>query len=126
MTAELLCCVLCVVCRPDVLPPPVLQELSKLQDRIEPFSTTEARAMVEKELGAPIDTLFSEFSAKPIAAASLAQVGAVCEECHASGMHCWVLLPLCNVQSGASSRQGQTRQAKLSSATRMDMHCCCL
>jgi len=26
--------------RPDVLPPPVLQELSKLQDRIEPFSTT--------------------------------------------------------------------------------------
>lgn len=57
-----------------MLPPPVLQELSKLQDRIEPFSTTEARAMVEKELGAPIDTLFSEFSAKPIAAASLAQV----------------------------------------------------
>jgi ubiquinone biosynthesis protein len=69
----LLLLLLCL-CRPDVLSPPVLQELSKLQDRIEPFSTTEARAMVEKELGAPIDTLFSEFSAKPIAAASLAQV----------------------------------------------------
>jgi hypothetical protein len=26
-------------CRPDVLPPPVLAELSKLQDRLAPFST---------------------------------------------------------------------------------------
>lgn len=32
--------------RPDVLPPPVLAELSKLQDRLEPFSTAEARRMV--------------------------------------------------------------------------------
>jgi predicted unusual protein kinase regulating ubiquinone biosynthesis (AarF/ABC1/UbiB family) len=37
----------------------------------------EARALVEKELGAPIETLFSEFSEQPIAAASLAQVRAV-------------------------------------------------
>jgi hypothetical protein len=34
--------------RPDVLPPPVMRELAKLQDKIEPFSTPEARAMVEK------------------------------------------------------------------------------
>ena len=60
--------------RPDVLPPPVMKELAKLQDRIEPFSTDEARAMIEADLGSPIDTIFSEFSIKPIAAASLAQV----------------------------------------------------
>ncbi|GIM02717.1 hypothetical protein Vretimale_7548 [Volvox reticuliferus] len=60
--------------RPDVLPPDVLRELAKLQDRIEPFPTDQARAVVEKELGAPLDQIFSEFSEKPIAAASLAQV----------------------------------------------------
>jgi ubiquinone biosynthesis protein len=54
-----------------------MAELGKLQDRIEPFSTPEARRIVEKELGQPIDQLFSEFSAEPIGAASLAQVWAV-------------------------------------------------
>lgn len=33
--------------------------------------------MIERELGAPIDEIFSEFSEKPVAAASLAQVGVV-------------------------------------------------
>lgn len=60
--------------RPDVLPPPVMKELAKLQDRIEPFSTAEARRVVEAELKAPLDSIFSSFSEKPIAAASLAQV----------------------------------------------------
>ncbi|GAB4820938.1 hypothetical protein N2152v2_007984 [Parachlorella kessleri] len=60
--------------RPDVLPPAVMTELAKLQDKIQPFSTLEARALIERELRAPIDTFFSEFSEEPIAAASLAQV----------------------------------------------------
>lgn len=59
-----------------MLPPSVMGELAKLQDKIEPFSTVEARAAVERELGAPIEELFSEFSAEPVAAASLAQVRA--------------------------------------------------
>lgn len=36
----------------------------------------QARAVVAAELGAPVEELFSEFSAEPIAAASLAQVRA--------------------------------------------------
>ena len=60
--------------RPDVLPPPVMKELAKLQDDIAPFPTSEARAVIEAELGQPISVLFSEFSEQPIAAASLAQV----------------------------------------------------
>lgn len=61
--------------RPDVLPPDVMVELARLQDKIKPFSTDEARAIIEADLGAPVDEIFSEFTAEPIAAASLAQVG---------------------------------------------------
>ena len=59
--------------RPDVLPPPVMAELTRLQDGMLTFPTAEARRMVEAELGAPIDTIFSEFGEQPVAAASLAQ-----------------------------------------------------
>ena len=68
-----------------MLPVPVMQELSRLQDNITPFDTTAARAVVETDLGQPIDAIFSEFSERPIAAASLAQVGAV--------LHCMVAPP---------------------------------
>ncbi|KAF5837147.1 hypothetical protein DUNSADRAFT_4767 [Dunaliella salina] len=60
--------------RPDVLPPQIMRQLGLLQDKIEPFSCEEAKAVVEKDLGKPIDELFSEWGDKPIAAASLAQV----------------------------------------------------
>lgn len=57
-----------------MIPPSYLEELSLLQDRIAPFSTKVAFDMIEKELGIPIDMLFSEISPEPIAAASLGQV----------------------------------------------------
>ncbi|KAJ4744993.1 Protein kinase superfamily protein [Rhynchospora pubera] len=60
--------------RPDVIPPAYLEELSLLQDRIAPFSTEEAFRIIEKELGMPVDMLFSEITPEPIAAASLGQV----------------------------------------------------
>ncbi|CAL1141717.1 unnamed protein product [Cladocopium goreaui] len=69
--------------RPDVLPPKTMKELARLQDAairtkmeddIETFSNEEARKVIEKEMGKPVDEIFSSFSEEPIAAASLAQV----------------------------------------------------
>ncbi|MEX0309182.1 MAG: 2-polyprenylphenol 6-hydroxylase [Tateyamaria sp.] len=59
--------------RPDVVGDELAVQLRVLQDKLPPFSVDEAKAEVERELGVPTDTLFSEFSA-PVAAASIAQV----------------------------------------------------
>ncbi|KZV43068.1 hypothetical protein F511_04460 [Dorcoceras hygrometricum] len=60
--------------RPDLIPPSYLNELSLLQDQIAPFSTKIAFDTIEQELALPIDTIFSEISPEPVAAASLGQV----------------------------------------------------
>lgn len=62
--------------RPDLLPAPVLFELQKLCDSVPPFSTQEAIALIEKELGEPISAVFRnlEENSQPVAAASLGQV----------------------------------------------------
>lgn len=57
-----------------MIPPSYLNELSLLQDQIAPFSTKIAFDTIEQELGLPIETLFSEISPEPVAAASLGQV----------------------------------------------------
>ena len=49
-------------------------ELKKLQSKAEPFDNDTALKLIEKELGAPIDDIFSEFDPKPLAAASIGQV----------------------------------------------------
>ncbi|KAL3944970.1 MAG: hypothetical protein SGBAC_000946 [Bacillariaceae sp.] len=60
--------------RPDVLPPPALEELTKLQDSVVPFDTKVAVEQIEKELGGPLGQFFTSISEEPVAAASLAQV----------------------------------------------------
>ncbi|MCB1372798.1 MAG: 2-polyprenylphenol 6-hydroxylase [Rhodobacteraceae bacterium] len=59
--------------RPDVVGHDLASQLTVLQDKLPPFPLNEARAAIARELGQPVDTLFSDFS-EPIAAASLAQV----------------------------------------------------
>lgn len=60
--------------RGDLLPYDWTRELAKLQDQVPPFPFNEARKVVEKELGKPIEQIFFEFSEEPIAAASIGQV----------------------------------------------------
>lgn len=60
--------------RSDIMPPEYLEELSFLQDEVPPVSWDEARQVVESELGAPVEELFTQIDPVPIASASLAQV----------------------------------------------------
>ena len=60
--------------RADLLPPAFLEALTRLQDKVEPFSFEEAEAIVTAELGVKISKAFASFEEKPIAAASLGQV----------------------------------------------------
>ncbi|ADO43479.1 2-polyprenylphenol 6-hydroxylase [Ketogulonicigenium vulgare] len=59
--------------RSDVIGFDLAAELRILQDSLPPFALDEARVEIARELGAPVDTLFSEIS-PAVAAASIAQV----------------------------------------------------
>jgi ubiquinone biosynthesis protein len=63
-----------LACRPDMLPIEYAQELSKLTDSVSPFPFEQAKEIIERDLGAPLDALFAEFDPAPVAAASIAQV----------------------------------------------------
>ncbi|KAK6145041.1 hypothetical protein DH2020_021861 [Rehmannia glutinosa] len=60
--------------RPDLCPPQYLEELAQLQDALPTFPDAEAFSCMERELGRPLDSIFSSISSSPIAAASLGQV----------------------------------------------------
>ena len=60
--------------RRDLLPEDVADELARLQDRVPPFPAAQARRLVEQAFGRPIEALFSQFDAEPVASASIAQV----------------------------------------------------
>ncbi|AOY84271.1 AarF/ABC1/UbiB kinase family protein [Moorena producens JHB] len=60
--------------RPDLIRQDFLDELIKLQDQLPPFDNAIALSIIEQELGRSIQTLFSQISPRPVAAASLGQV----------------------------------------------------
>lgn len=60
--------------RVDLLTPEMADELSQLQHRSTGFDPEVARHVVERELGRPIEEVFSEFETLPFAAASISQL----------------------------------------------------
>ncbi len=60
--------------RYDLLPESFIEEFAKLQDVVPPFPFLEAKAIIESELGKPIDELFESIDLVPMAAASIGQV----------------------------------------------------
>jgi ubiquinone biosynthesis protein len=60
--------------RRDLLPPDIADELAHLQDRVPPFPSDAAVEIVERAFGRPLNEVFVEFTHKPIASASIAQV----------------------------------------------------
>lgn len=66
--------------RPDLIGESYAAALAELQDNVAPFDTATAWEIIESELGAPVAEVFSSISPKPIASASLGQVGRAARE----------------------------------------------
>ncbi|MHC1604683.1 MAG: ABC1 kinase family protein [Candidatus Methanofastidiosia archaeon] len=60
--------------RPDMISSEYVVEFSKLQDSVKPIGFEKIKSQIEKELDAPLDTIFTEIDKTPIASASIAQV----------------------------------------------------
>ncbi len=60
--------------RSDFLPGPYMEALSRLQDRVQPFSYDQVEEIILTELKVRISKAFEQFEPKPLASASLAQV----------------------------------------------------
>ncbi|MGH1525503.1 ABC1 kinase family protein [Leifsonia sp. L25] len=66
--------------RSDLLPPPYLTELSKLQDAAPAVPAAEIVDAIRAELGADVEELFADFDVVPLASASIGQA-------HAAHLH---------------------------------------
>jgi len=60
--------------RADLIGEEIAADLSRLQDRLDPFPTNQARAIIAAELDRTVDDIFESLENEPVAAASIAQV----------------------------------------------------
>ena len=60
--------------RADLLPQPLIDEFEKLQSNVPPFDLQVAKDIIEREMGQPLDEVFSEFDDVPLGSASIGQV----------------------------------------------------
>lgn len=60
--------------RSDVFPPVYVRTLARAQDRLPPRDLAVVRRVVEEDFGRPLESVFTAFSSRAVAAASLAQV----------------------------------------------------
>src|SRR5205823_2997715 len=60
--------------RPDLLPAEFVEELSHLQDKVQPLTEAEVVSVMEEELGVPWEDVFESIDPTPLAAGTIGQV----------------------------------------------------
>ncbi len=66
---------------PSLFPPELVDEMQKCLDQVRPVPIRDIHKIIQKELGAPVHSIFHSFENQPLASASIAQVhGAITKE----------------------------------------------
>ena len=60
--------------RPDLVEEDLMEELTRLQDRVPPFPTGEAFDIIREDAGRDVNAVFATITPEPVAAASIGQV----------------------------------------------------
>jgi ubiquinone biosynthesis protein len=60
--------------RPDVLPRELIEELENLRENVSPIDFEAIQPVIEREIGGPLDKVFSDFNRTPTATGSIAQI----------------------------------------------------
>ncbi|THB65626.1 MAG: hypothetical protein D6B26_03620, partial [Spirochaetaceae bacterium] len=60
--------------RPDIVPPEMIQEFSRLQDTVQPIGLDKIEKVLAGEFKKPLTEIFSSFNPEPLASASIGQV----------------------------------------------------